>query len=115
MLEYLQDPQYARKLLGPQMKQLKASADDCFDRAMRIDKKFDEWLMFTSELHATCVSIESDEEEKLRATELTLTAQESRFDPQQNADPKAMSERLGKQLTVATAAFKKASDELPKG
>lgn len=73
--------------------------------------------MFTCELHAACVGTESSTAEQLRATEIGLAVEQSRFDTQKNtvAEAKAASERLGKTLDTTTEAFKKASDEFPSG
>jgi low affinity Fe/Cu permease len=99
------------------MDQLKKTADDCLENAVKMDKRFDDWLLYTCELHAACVGIESTDEEKLQATAISLAVENTRFDQQKIAvaDAKEASEKLKKQLDVASEAFKKASDKFPSG
>ena len=107
----------ASTLLSGQMTTLKQTADNCLTHAVAIDKKFEHWLMYTMELHAACIGTQSSDEEKLRATSISLVVEQSRFDSQniQVADAKAASEKLGRQVDVASEAFKKASDNFPSG
>ena len=111
------DPADPATLLEGQMTTLKKTADNCLAHAVAIDAKFDHWLMYTMELHAVCIGTQSSDEEKLRATSISLIVEQSRFDSQKNnvKDVKAASEKMGKQLDVASEAFKKASDNFPSG
>jgi hypothetical protein len=115
VIEVLQEPQEAKRFLKSQMNDLRRSASDCFEKVTTINNKFDDWLVFTNELYATCIETESDEPEKLRAKELGLAAEQSRFNPQQSTDAKALFEKLGKQLDIFAGSFRNASNDFPQG
>lgn len=97
------------------MKMLKSIADGCLSRAIAVDNKFEQWLMYTTELYAACIGTQSSDEEKLRATSISLIVEQSRFDLQKNsvADAKATSKQLQEKVKVASEAFNKASDNFP--
>lgn len=99
------------------MDTLKIIADNCLTRAVAMDQKFENWLMYTMELYSVCVGTRSSDEEKLKATALSLVVEQTRFDSQTDTvkQAKATSEKLGEQLSVASKAFKKASDNFPSG
>ena len=111
------DPADASTLLEGQMTTLKRTADNCLAHAVAIDEKFEHWLMYTMELHAACIGTQSSDEEKLRATSISLLVEQSRFDAQKDTVEvaKETSKTLEKQLNVASEAFKKASDNFPSG
>lgn len=103
-------PEDATLFLEGQTNTLKTIADSCLRHAQMIDKKFEKWLMYTIELHAACVGTKSLNEEESRASSINLVVEQTRFDIQKSnvADAKAASEKLGKQLDVA-------SDDFPTG
>ncbi|KAH3005860.1 hypothetical protein KXW60_004413 [Aspergillus fumigatus] len=85
-------------MLVPQLRSVKKAADECHTRALQMDKKFEEWLWFAADLHSNCVQEQSSSEERLLATKVNMSK---------------ISEKLGKQLAVASEAYKKASDSFP--
>ena len=99
------------------MSQLKVMADDCHDKVSAIDNKFDEWLRYTGGLHAACVDTDTTVSDKTRETAIDKMLRETQLEGQSQtmADAKARSDQLGKSLDMASAAFKKASDEFPSG
>ena len=104
-------------LLRGQMTKLKKIADNCLTFAVTIERKFEDWLMYTMELYLACIGTHSSEEEKFNATSISLIVEQSRFDSQNDtvAEAKAASEKLGKQMDVVSELFKKASDKFPSG
>jgi hypothetical protein len=104
-------------MLKPMMDNLKTVSDDCYDKVTEIEKHFDDWLDFARELHAACAGTDSSAQEKLRATEIDLAVQHARFDSQKTTvdEAKLASDKFGKQLDVASEAFKKVSDGFPSG
>jgi hypothetical protein len=99
------------------MSQLKVMADDCHDKVSAIDSKFDEWLRYTGDLHAACVDTDTTVADQIHETAIDKILKETQLEcrSQTMADAKARSEQLGKSLDMASAAFKKASDEFPSG
>ena len=99
------------------MSQLKVMADDCHDKVSAIDNKFDEWLRHTADLHAACVDTDTTVSDKTHETAIDKMLRETQLEGQSQtmADAKARSDQLGKSLDMASAAFKKASDEFPSG
>jgi hypothetical protein len=82
-----------------------------------MDKKFEEWLWFAADLHSNCVQEQSSNEERRLATEVNMSVAQRQFDSQKNTvdEAKKISQKLGKQLDVASEAYKKASDSFPSG
>ncbi|KAI5920341.1 hypothetical protein F4810DRAFT_703039 [Camillea tinctor] len=111
------DPISAKKMLRPQLSTLKSGAASCLQRAMDIDKKFEEWLLYVCEIHAACAQEENDTRNALLNNEIYLAAEQTRLDYQKSTaeEAKKAQEAIGKQVTAASAAFKKASDEFPSG
>ncbi|KAI1869369.1 hypothetical protein JX265_006459 [Neoarthrinium moseri] len=83
------DPVSAKKMLRPQLETLKSGANTCLNSAIAMDKN----------------------------NEINLVAEGSRLDYQKSTveEAKKAHEELGKQVGVASEAFKKASDEFPTG
>ncbi|KAH2154074.1 hypothetical protein KXW63_002442 [Aspergillus fumigatus] len=111
------DPADVHKMLVPQLRSVKKAADECHTRALQMDKKFEEWLWFAADLHSNCVQEQSSNEERLLATKVNMSVAQRQFDSQKNTveEAKKISEKLGKQLDVASEAYKKASDSFPSG
>ncbi|EAW24615.1 uncharacterized protein NFIA_041930 [Aspergillus fischeri NRRL 181] len=111
------DPADVQKMLVPQLRSVKKAADECHTRALQMDKKFEEWLWFAADLHSNCVQEQSSNEERRLATEVNMSVAQRQFDSQNNTveEAKKISEKLGKQLDVASEAYKKASDSFPSG
>ncbi|GFF59266.1 hypothetical protein IFM51744_09854 [Aspergillus udagawae] len=111
------DPADVQKMLVPQLRSVKKAADECHTRALQMDKKFEEWLWFAADLHSNCVQEQSSNEERRLATEVNMSVAQRQFDSQKNTveEAKKISEKLGKQLDVASEAYKKASDSFPSG
>jgi hypothetical protein len=99
------------------MSQLKVMADDCYDKVSAIDDKFDEWLRYTGDLHAACIDTDTTVSDKIHETAIDKIFKETQLDNRSltMADAKSRSDQLGKSLDMASAAFKKASDEFPSG
>ncbi|KAH1491546.1 hypothetical protein KXV92_009499 [Aspergillus fumigatus] len=85
-------------IIYDKLRSVKKAADECHTRALQMDKKFEEWLWFAADLHSNCVQEQSSSEERLLATKVNMSK---------------ISEKLGKQLAVASEAYKKASDSFP--
>ncbi|KAI1855398.1 hypothetical protein JX266_000263 [Neoarthrinium moseri] len=111
------DPVSAKKMLRPQLETLKSGANTCLNSAIAMDKKFEDWLLYVCEMHAACVQQENNTREALQSNEINLVAEGSRLDYQKSTveEAKKAHEELGKQVGVASEAFKKASDEFPTG
>jgi hypothetical protein len=107
----------AKKLLRPQLDSLNNGAQKCFQVAVAMDKKFEEWLFYVCEMHAACVQQEVTTRDTLLSNEICLAAEATRLDYQKGTvdEAKKVSETLGKQVGMASEAFKKASDEFPTG
>ena len=84
---------------------------------MRIDKRFDDWLLYACEIHAACVEQENTTRESLLSNKVCLAAEQTRLDYQKASVETAenTSKVLGKQVELAGQAFKKASDDFPTG
>jgi hypothetical protein len=111
------DPPSAKKMLRPQLETLGRGAQTCLDASIAMDKKFTDWLLYVCEMHAACVQQESTTRETLLSNEICLAAESTRLDYQKSTveEAKKAQELLGKQVNVASEAFKKASDEFPTG
>ncbi|TVY67615.1 hypothetical protein Focb16_v002486 [Fusarium oxysporum f. sp. cubense] len=111
------DPPSAKKMLRPQLQTLSRGAQTCLDASIAMDKKFTDWLLYVCEMHAACVQQESTTREALLSNEICMAAESTRLDYQKSAvdEAKKAQELLGKQVTTASEAFKKASDEFPTG
>ncbi|GIK00972.1 hypothetical protein Aspvir_005002 [Aspergillus viridinutans] len=111
------DPADVQKMLVPQLRSVQKAAEECHARALQMDKKFEEWLWHAADLHSNCVQEESSNEERRLATEVNMSVAQRQFDSQKNTveEAKKISEKLGKQLDVASEAYKKASDNFPSG
>ncbi|KAL5589346.1 hypothetical protein FOVSG1_011213 [Fusarium oxysporum f. sp. vasinfectum] len=111
------DTPSAKRMLRPQLQTLSRGAQTCLDASIAMDKKFTEWLLYVCELHAACVQQESTTREALLSNEICLAAESTRLDYQKSAveEAKKAQDLLGKQVTTASEAFKKASDEFPTG
>ncbi|KAH1628851.1 hypothetical protein KXX39_004197 [Aspergillus fumigatus] len=104
-------------IIYDKLRSVKKAADECHTRALQMDKKFEEWLWFAADLHSNCVQEQSSNEERLLATKVNMSVAQRQFDSQKNTveEAKKISEKLGKQLDVASEAYKKASDSFPSG
>lgn len=82
-----------------------------------MDKKFDDWLLYVCEMHAACVQEENDTREAALSNEMCLAAEATRLDYAKSTveEAKKASEVIGNQVSTASEAFKKASDEFPTG
>ncbi|KAK7225016.1 hypothetical protein V2G26_013019 [Clonostachys chloroleuca] len=117
VLKMINDPPTAKKLLKPQLNTIKAGANSCLDAAQKIDKKFEDWLLFACELHAACVAQDQTNQEALLSNEACIAAEQTRLDLAKSSveDAKKTTELLGKQVSMAGDAFKTASDKFPTG
>jgi hypothetical protein len=111
------DPPSAEKILRSQLATLSRGAQTCLDASIAMDKKFTDWLLYVCEMHAACVQQESSTREILLSNEICLAAESTRLDYEKTAvdEAKKAQDLVGKQVTTASEAFKKASDEFPTG
>ncbi|KAI1171833.1 hypothetical protein F4777DRAFT_593418 [Nemania sp. FL0916] len=107
----------AKTQLIPQLNAIKRGAQDCYEKAKKIDEAFEDWLNHAMELHAACVQTQSTTEERLYATQLNMAVAQSRFVDASDAVKfaKETHDKFGKQVQLASDAYKKASDEFPSG
>ena len=117
VLKSLGDPFSAKSMLKPQFSTIKSNASECFETAVKIDQKFDGWLLYACELHAACVEQENTTRESLLSNKVCLTAEQTRLDYRKATVETAetTSKIFGKQVELAEQAFKKASGEFPTG
>ena len=101
----------------PQLNSIKAGADDCYEKAKEIDSDFDKWLEHAMELHAACVQTQSSTDEQIYETQLNMAVAQNRFSAAQDSVKfaKGTADKFGKQVDLASEAYKKASDEFPSG
>jgi hypothetical protein len=84
LIQTLGDPKSAQKLLKPQLEAVEQGAQACVDAVTAIDKKFEDWLMFTCELHAACVDKEQLTQEAIISSEVCVAAEQTRLDYQRS-------------------------------
>ncbi|KEF58341.1 uncharacterized protein A1O9_06267 [Exophiala aquamarina CBS 119918] len=117
IINALGDPTMAKRNLPSHLNNLMGAAQECLQRALDMDKKFDEWLEFICDLRVACVEQSSTTEDELRTGKINQLSEKTRLDYQTMAVASAenATKRLEQELTVASEAFKKASDEYPTG
>ena len=117
ILQVIMDPPAAKKLLRPQLNTISNGADDCLTAVRKIDKKFDDWLMFACELHAACVAHEQETHDALLSNEACVAAEQTRLEGAKASveDARKATQTLEKQVNMAGDAFKLASDKFPTG
>ena len=90
---------------------------ECSDKAEEVDKDFTVWLAYIQELHAAILAGETNVDVKRAANQTQLLATQAQQTANQktlDAAQKAM-DTLGDTMATAREAYKKASDESPKG
>lgn len=99
------------------MNSLKVAAQECYDSAVAMDQKFEQWLMYVCEMHAACVQRSSTAQETLNTTTINLAAENSKVDYQTSSlsEAKIATELVENQMETASNAYKKASDTFPSG
>ena len=104
-------------MLKPQLTTMKSGATQCYDVAVRLDKKFEEWLLYKCEIHAGYVQQENTTRENMASNSICMAAEQTRLDYGKTAVEEAekASKLLGSQVQLAGDALKKASDEFPTG
>ena len=107
----------AKKLLKPQLNALKNGAQQCLTSAKAMDEKFELWLLYVCEMHAACTQEEQSTRDQLISNAASVAIAQTQLDTQKDtaAEAKKAQELMGKQVTLASEAFKKASDEFPSG
>ena len=96
---------------------MKSGATQCYDVAVKLDKRFEDWLLYTCEIHAACVQQENTTRDSLASNSICIAAEQTRLDYGKTAVEEAekASKLLGSQVQLAGDAFKKASHEFPTG
>ncbi|EFR01506.1 hypothetical protein MGYG_04514 [Nannizzia gypsea CBS 118893] len=117
IMEIIIDPISAQRMLKGALLSIKKSADDCYDRAKTIDKGFNDWMLYATELYACCVQKESTAEEQLSKTKLQMLAAQNilKTDEVNVKNQKEATRTFKKQLQMASSVYKKASDDFPSG
>ncbi|GBF61114.1 hypothetical protein TMEN_3584 [Trichophyton mentagrophytes] len=117
IMEIIIDPISAQRMLKGALLSIKKSADDCYDRAKTIDKGFNDWMLYATELYASCVEKESSAEEQLAKTKLQMLAAQNilKADEINVKNQKDTTRTFKKQLQMASNVYKKASDSFPSG
>ncbi|KMQ42512.1 hypothetical protein HL42_6800 [Trichophyton rubrum] len=117
IMEIIIDPMSAQRMLKGALLSIKKSADDCYDRAKTIDKGFNDWMLYATELYACCVEKESSAEEQLAKTKLQMLAAQNilKADEINVKNQKDATRIFKKQLQIASNVYKKASDSFPSG
>ena len=96
---------------------MKKEAKECSSKAAEVDKSFSEWLGYIKELHQCCVAKETSNEKQRAANATEMAAKQAQQTANKDtvaAAKKTMNELDGT-LEVAREAYKKSSDEFPKG
>ncbi|KAK3505269.1 hypothetical protein B0T13DRAFT_485904 [Neurospora crassa] len=111
------EPASAKKMLRPQLNTLKEGSTTCLDEAKKMDKMFEDWLLYVCEMHAACVQQENTTREAILSNEICVAAEQTRLDYQKSTVEEAEKafKMMGKQVETASEAFKKASDQFPTG
>lgn len=99
------------------MEELRNTADLCAKESVSIDDKFDKYLEFIKELSQACEQQQGLTSSAIKDTARDLEAENVRLAGQERATQAAegLAKRMEKELTVASEAYKKASDEFPSG
>ncbi|EGD98254.1 hypothetical protein TESG_05634 [Trichophyton tonsurans CBS 112818] len=86
-------------------------------QAKTIDKGFNDWMLYATELYASCVEKESSAEEQLAKTKLQMLAAQNilKADEINVKNQKDATRTFKKQLQMASNVYKKASDSFPSG
>ncbi|KAH0524105.1 hypothetical protein TsFJ059_009015 [Trichoderma semiorbis] len=113
----LMNEQAVNTQLASRLILIKKAADKCYNNVKEIDEKFDRWLRHCMELHAVCMQTQSSNAERLVATEMDMAVAQKTVDSQKSEVDKTRerTQTFGKQMEVATEAFKRASDKYPSG
>ncbi|KAM5458497.1 hypothetical protein MaudCBS49596_000411 [Microsporum audouinii] len=111
------NPDDAQRMLKGSLMSIKKSADDCYERAKTIDKGFNDWMLYATELYTCCIQKESTAEEKLAATKIQMLVAQNilKADEINVKTQKANTKVFQKQLKMASDVYKKASDSFPSG
>lgn len=117
ILECLNDPPSARKLLRPQLDMIKRGSNESLSRVMSMDKKLEDWLLYACELYSASVQQENITSDVALGSDLCFAAEAVRHDYQKSTTEEAAkaTELLKRQVSSRYDAFQKASDEFPKG
>ncbi|KAI1269761.1 hypothetical protein F5Y18DRAFT_109420 [Xylariaceae sp. FL1019] len=96
---------------------MKSQAKECSGKAAEVDKDFSNWLAYIEELHHCCLAKETSNTKQRTANATQLAAKQAQLEVNKNAaaEAKKVMGDLGETLTVTREAYKKASDEFPKG
>jgi hypothetical protein len=117
IISTLVDPQGAKDNLIDYMEELRNTAELCAKESVSIDDKFDKYLEFIKELSQACEQQQGLTTSKIKDTARDLEAENVRLTGQERATQAAegLAKRMEQELTVASEAYKKASDEFPSG
>ena len=116
-MESLSDPPTAQRMLQRQMTALDDAAEDCHAAATAIDEKFDLWLCYVQEFHASCEQTSSDTHESLERSAIEKLVAQTRVDQSKEAKKNAegVAAKLSAQLDMTSKAFKNAARKMPSG
>ena len=117
LIEVLSDPGSAVRMLRPLCGQMTSVSGQCFTKAKEMDEALDQWLLYASELHAICTSIDGTDEEKLQAVSIDLLACRARVDyeAEKNSNAKDCTANLEKQMMMSGTTFQDISGSFPPG
>ncbi|KAL7619532.1 hypothetical protein AAE478_010072 [Parahypoxylon ruwenzoriense] len=113
----LGDPTSQKTLLKVQLNAIKNGANGCHKAAVRMEEKFNTWLLYACEMHSACVEQETITRDNLLNKDFFIEAEQASLQWQKQAVDAAEegSNRLKEQVATATDAFKKASESFPSG
>ena len=117
VVKCLEGGEGAAQFLKITLVNMKKMAKECSDKAEEVDKDFTLWLAYIQKLHAAILAGETNVDVKRAANQTQLLATQAQQTANQktlDAAQKAM-DTLGDTMATAREAYKKASDESPKG
>ncbi|EPS44446.1 hypothetical protein H072_1570 [Dactylellina haptotyla CBS 200.50] len=117
VLESVFDEMAAKQILRHEFDGIKASVSQSVEISVKVDQKFEEWLIFVRDLHAACVQEQGDDHDRLQKDQIQTAVERSLLNTraQPAEQGKNVANLLGDQIKFAEETFKKLSDEFPTG
>jgi septal ring factor EnvC (AmiA/AmiB activator) len=96
---------------------LKESTKKCQTCIGKVEKSFDDWLLFVCELHQASVQREDNTYQMIRANEAHLEAKQQRLSGtvETRAKVEEAVKRMSQVLDTTEGAFKQAAESFPSG
>ncbi|KAI8670659.1 hypothetical protein NCS57_00538300 [Fusarium keratoplasticum] len=113
VVRFMEDPELAGRMLKSRVDELKKYIDGAYSNIKEIDEALERWLNHTMAFHAGCLQMQS----RMKNEEWDTAMDQLRFSPQANTSDaqRNATEKFGKQVGSAFAAFKNAAEICPPG